>query len=132
MIPIKASEFHSVILDKIEKDMPWVPFKYMTIRWMRNHVTDPASFGFFDDMTNFAAMTSVKRGDAIVQQLDIRATLLAWIASFQQSIPWFLNLLKTIETFLINNLPQIIALILAIIPKGSNIEVVDPPRIVIK
>ena len=126
MLPIKASEFHTTLFDKIESDMSWVPMKYMAIRWMRNHVKDPGTFGFFDQLENFSSISTMKRGDQVVQVLDLRATLLAWLASFKQSIPWFLDLLKWIEDFLINNLPAIIELILALLPKGakSTVEVV--------
>lgn len=120
MIPIKASEFHTTILDKLEDDLSWYPTKHMTIRWMRRHVKSPGTFGFFDDIGNFATISTMKRGDTVVQVLDLRATLVGWIASFKQAIPWFLDILKKIEDFLVNNLAAIIELILALLPKGAN------------
>jgi len=121
MIPIKASEFNTTLFDKLECDLPWYPTKHMSIRWMRRYANDKRqSFGFFDDIANFATISTMKRGDTVVQVLDLRATLLAWIASFKQAIPWFLDLLKRIEEFLIKNLPAIIELILALLPKGAN------------
>jgi hypothetical protein len=125
MLPIKAFEFNTTLFDKLETDLPWYPTKHMTIRWMRRYSNDKKqSFGFFDDIANFATISTMKRGDEVVQVLDLRSTLLAWIASFKQAIPWFLDILKRIEDFLINNLPQIIALILALLPKGSMVEIV--------
>jgi hypothetical protein len=126
MLPIKASEFHTTILDKLEDDLPWYPTKYMTIRWMRRYVRDPKTFGFFDDIGNFATISSMNRGSEVVQVLDMRATLTGWVASFKQKVPWFLDLLKRIEEFLINNLSIIIELILALLPKGakSTVEIV--------
>lgn len=115
---INADLFNGTLLDAIEREMPWRPMKYMSIRWMRNHVKAPESHGWFQDVANFAFMTTIKRGEETVVLFDLRATLLQWIESFKQSIPWFLDILKAVADFLVNNLPMILALLLSLLPKG--------------
>lgn len=118
MNAINADLFNAKLLDAIERDMSWRPMKHMAIRWMRNHIQSPESHGWFQDVGNFAFSTTIKRGEDTVVMLDLRATLLQWIESFKQSIPWILDILKSVADFLVNNLSKILALLLVIIPKG--------------
>jgi hypothetical protein len=118
---IEADSFNKTILDYVQKNMPWRPFKIKTLNWMRNHIDSPESHDWFKDSNNFLSASGNHDGGDVVS-FSLKETIKNWIAEFQKINPFVLSALEFIFNFLINHLPEIINLLLVLTPKNMKFE----------
>lgn len=115
---VQSNMFNTTILDAIEQKMGWFPMKHMSLRWMRRYTQEPASHGWFQDSANFVAIANTP---TLEEKIDLVATLKAWVAGFKQDVPYFLDWLKKIADWLLENIATILELLSIFIPRNQMV-----------